>query len=533
MVNSFEPTAPRRVSVIALAVAVMAYLPSLGGGFLGDDFVYLARFYDLPFSEWPRLFIREWSDGIWGFQLKELRPMAALSFMVESRLWGANAVGYRLVNLILFLGSTWLVAQLAWRYSLGRGSAALAAALVFALHPVQVEPVAWITGRVDLLATCAALVFWFAAERYSDTGRRGPLLVAALALGVGVFSKELSLLAPLLLMASWLLLPRQTPVPWVRPLALVIVIAGVAGLYAWCRHVAFGATAITPNSNWHDAGSWQRQASYLGWLLPWLPFTGNSELPSPPAVAKIQIACGIFLLLTGLGIAWARWKKRSLTAAILFFGGGWWLVAVLPLVVVHYFSPRHLHFGTVGLAICTGLILGMLPWPRWRGAAIVLLCFWFGSAQFIVGRSWREAASISARTHSVLQHEMAGLPRGTVVVFSAPTQWRGAWLFSWSAPHLGFAPFLPPGLTAETLFAAGGNYYLSDHWARVIGERAPRAIAQAPALLVLHVTAEGRIVSRSLQGPELGAAATELASRTRDGITEATWNEWIQQIARP
>lgn len=531
MVNPITPPAPRGAVLAALGVAMAAYLTSLRGGFLGDDFVYIARFHAMPMGEWPRLFLQEWSGGIWGFQLKELRPMAALTFIVESHLWGANALGYRVVNLLLFLVSTWMVVELAWRYSSGRTIAAVLAGLFFALHPVQVEPVTWIVGRVDLLATCAALVFWNAAERYADTGRRWTLVLASLALAGGVFSKELCLLAPALLFASWLLLPGRTQIPWARRLALGVAIALVVGAYAWCRQLAFGTSAISPNSNWQDAGSWQRQASYVGWIFPWLPFGKSSEFPAPPPVGVIQAVCGVILFTTILGAIWARWRQRPLAAAAFFFGGIWWAATILPLVLVHYFSPRHLHFGTTGLAIGAGLLVSLLPSRRLQVGVALLLCGWLGAAQIGVCNAWRDAARISREALVAFQREVASQPPGAVAVLAAPTHWRGAWLFSWSAPHLALPPFLQPGLTLDTVFAAGGNYYQSDHWAGIVAERAPAAIAQAPALVVLHVTADGRIVCRSLQGQDLLLAAAELASRTRDGITEAEWNEWIQLVA--
>src|SRR5687767_13742931 len=140
---------PRAAMALVIAIATGVFVPALGIGFLGDDFVYIARFREMPWSEWPTLFVREWSEGVWGQPLKELRPFAALSFMIDARWSGGNALGYRLVNLAWHLIAVTLVVRLALHYSGGNARVAWIAALLFAVHPAHVETVTWITGRPD------------------------------------------------------------------------------------------------------------------------------------------------------------------------------------------------------------------------------------------------------------------------------------------------------------------------------------------------------------------------------------------------
>ena len=73
------------LSVTLAAAGVWWSLPLY---FVGDDFAYVWRFSTMNWSDWPRLFLREWSEGIWGGPLRELRPIAALSFIVDGRLYG-------------------------------------------------------------------------------------------------------------------------------------------------------------------------------------------------------------------------------------------------------------------------------------------------------------------------------------------------------------------------------------------------------------------------------------------------------------
>src|SRR5689334_15237070 len=119
---------PRWLPWLVLTITALAFLPTLDGGFIADDFVYIARFRELPWSAWPRLCTHEWSEGVWGQNLRELRPITALSFMGDARLFGGHALGYRLVNLALHLAATFIVLRLAWHYT-GHKLATLIASL--------------------------------------------------------------------------------------------------------------------------------------------------------------------------------------------------------------------------------------------------------------------------------------------------------------------------------------------------------------------------------------------------------------------
>ena len=138
--------------VIACA-ALVVYWPSLRGVFFLDDGRYLA-YNPLVAS----------SGGLYRFwftrEAVDYYPVSNSTLWIEWRLWGLNAVGYRVTNLIIHIATSILVWLILRRLSV---PGALLAALLFAVHPVNVEAVAWISQRKDMLALLFALlsILWY------------------------------------------------------------------------------------------------------------------------------------------------------------------------------------------------------------------------------------------------------------------------------------------------------------------------------------------------------------------------------------
>lgn len=515
---------PRWVAWCVLAVGVLAFAPTLTGGFLGDDFIYIARFRTLPWSEWPRLFTRDWSGGVWGIQLHELRPFAALSFLGDARLFGGEAFGYRLTNLALHLFATAVVVRLAWRYSLGHLPATLIAGLVFAVHPTHAEAVSWITGRVDLQATAAGLLFWLGAERFADNGRPRHFVATITAFFIGVFSKELCMFAPLLLLLHWLLVTTGAPrAVWRRRLLVLAGVIAVFLLYAWCRRVAFGSNEITQNL-WRDGGAWQRQANYVGWLFPFLSFSTQPEWKTFPAISTLHAVWLGVAIVTVSGLGTARLLRRSLAANLFFFGGVWYLVSVFPLTGVSYFSPRHLYFPSAGLALAVGLACAGRPWRSVLGFAFVLGC---AAGHVAAVKPWRASAHVSSAAISRLEQELARAPGGTIAVTAVPEIFRGVWLWSWASPACVQPPFVthPPAQVIERQ----GNYARTDQW---LVERKPvETVRAAPAAVALYVDAEGHLACRTVAREELLRRVDDLARSP--AISVEVWTDWVKSLAIP
>lgn len=135
-------------------------------------------------------------------------PLTIFSFAVEYHWFGLNPLVYHLTNLVLHLAVTGLLFLLALRMGLSATGAGLAA-LLFGIHPLHVESVAWVTERKDVLYAffyMLAIIFWWS---YITDGRRMSYVYSVLFGALSVLAKPMALSLPLVLcLFDWL---RQRP----------------------------------------------------------------------------------------------------------------------------------------------------------------------------------------------------------------------------------------------------------------------------------------------------------------------------------
>src|SRR3954454_15039901 len=120
-----------RARLLLLAAAIVAFGASLGGGFHFDDY---AIFSD-PALESPGGWWQVWT-------LRQTRPLTYLTFWINRQVGGGDALGYHLLNLAMHLGAVVLAWECLRRLLPER--AALIAAALFAIHPIQSEAVNYV-----------------------------------------------------------------------------------------------------------------------------------------------------------------------------------------------------------------------------------------------------------------------------------------------------------------------------------------------------------------------------------------------------
>ena len=235
--NQMTPRAPgthRMFCWLAIfCAAVLAYSPALHGGFLWDDDGHVCP----PALRSLHGLWRIWTDlGA----TQQYYPLLHSAFWLEFRLWGTSVTGYHWVNLLLHAGSACLVVAIARRLAL---PGAWLAGLIFALHPVAVESVAWISEQKNTLSTFLCLASALTYLRFDEDRRpaRYRLAFALFILALLAKTVTATLPAALLVVVWW----RRGRLRWredVRPLVPWLVLGAAFGLFtAWVEHSVIGA----------------------------------------------------------------------------------------------------------------------------------------------------------------------------------------------------------------------------------------------------------------------------------------------------
>jgi tetratricopeptide (TPR) repeat protein len=315
---SFSPRLQRWLWGLLLVLATfMAYQPAWNGKPIWDDAAYMITSPLPPAAEWLR--------RIW-FSLaspSQYFPLTFTMFYIERGLWGFNPAGYHLVNILLHAANALLVWLVLARL---RVPGAWLAAGIFALHPVQVESVAWIAERKNVLMGLFFLLTVLAWIRFLDEHCKRPWRCYVLALffyALALFAKTTACTLPAaLLLILWL---EKMPVTWRRVAQVAPFVAmgfGMGMVTVWWEHYHQGTQGrlfeIAPVERVLIAsrGLW----FYAGKLL-W-PANLTFSYPRWTISASDPRAYGWLLATVALGaVIWRARRRagRSVEVAAVFY----------------------------------------------------------------------------------------------------------------------------------------------------------------------------------------------------------------------
>lgn len=191
-------------ALLSALITFIIYLPSLTNGFVGwDDPRYVSE------NQWIRgldfAFLKEAFTEVY---FANWHPLTMVSYAVDYALWGLNPLGYHLENVILHTVNTALVAVLSVRlitvvrpFSAPAVFAAGAVpALLFGIHPLHVESVAWVSERKDVLCAMffiGSLLFYL---RYAQKGKALCYVLSLISFALAIMSKSMAVTLPAVLL---------------------------------------------------------------------------------------------------------------------------------------------------------------------------------------------------------------------------------------------------------------------------------------------------------------------------------------------
>jgi Flp pilus assembly protein TadD len=412
-----------QLGLLLILFAVVVYLPSWKGEFLWDDNTSVTQ------SE-----IVHDDAGWWKAWVApppshpDYFPLTTDSYWCEWRLWGDNPAGYRITNILLHA----LCALLLWRLFLAMGLAgAWWGALIFAVHPVNVESVAWIAERKNLLSMALAIPSFMAFIRWLESGgcRWYRLSIALFFLSLCAKASVVAL--PLVFLAYIWWKNSQPPeadkIKALSPFLLLSVVFGIVVVQFQHTRSVGGWEIAMPGMTARLAGAAHAYWFYLGkalWpvgLATIYPRWTLEPVPTP----QWLLLCGTAVMIPALWTlkqAWCRSLAFGLTAYALLLAPALGIVQMsfmrYSLVADHF---QHLALpAAIALVVCGAAQLCANAWGSLRSfsraaglTAALLFCLSWTRAGLHASHEalWLDALSknpLTPQPHVVLGSILAG-----------------------------------------------------------------------------------------------------------------------------
>ena len=303
-------------------------------------------------------------------------PLTWLSHQTAVTLFGVSPVAHHAVNALLHVLNVGLLFVLLRRLT-GRDSAALIAALLFAVHPIHAESVAWVTERKDVLSGFFCFLTLIFYDRYAREKRRADYLAVCAGTALAVMAKPLAVTLPCVFMLlDFCHYRRRVNLRLFAekiPLFLMVGFASVMTVLCQLSIQAIGSAESFPMVG-RIANALSAYANYLIKLI--VPAGLTVFYPYPEQTRWLLAAASALLLA---GISALVFRKRK-TAPWALTGWLWYLGMLFPMIGIvqagaQAMADRYLYLPAVGLYWIAGMLLSETAFRR-RAAAmmIVLLC---------------------------------------------------------------------------------------------------------------------------------------------------------------
>ncbi|MFL6214748.1 MAG: hypothetical protein ACJ74J_12760 [Blastocatellia bacterium] len=369
---------------LILAATFLTFANTLANGFAYDDTTQILGNLEIrSFANLPLALTKE----VWFWRVAQdkdpnkeagpttpyYRPLFTVYLMTGWFLFGTWALGWHLVNVLMHMLAVTFVFLILKRIT-GDDKVTGIATLLFALHPLRVESVAWISGITDLFMALFLLPSFYLYMRYRDSGNKNYLAGSVLLFLLAAFSKEPAIALPIFIGAYELLIINQDRRlrERLRPALLFpALFLMMAFTYFAMRYHALGFllndasfTTYTPIQVVLTIPL--VVCKYIGLLLWPMNLSIFHDTPMVNSPASLYF---ILPLLAVAALAYGAWRLRGSRAAR--FAVLWFAINLLPVLNLGAFGSdflvqeRYVYIPSVGFSLLAAMALARVPVERW------------------------------------------------------------------------------------------------------------------------------------------------------------------------
>lgn len=361
------------VPIILMVVTAIVFGNALINGFVYDDSAYVVNNHHIrDLRLIPSYFtsLQSYQSTAAEGQFKVYRPLVTATFALDYAVWQLNPAGYHLTNIVLHCICGWLL----FIFFLRLFSSPLIAcftAVVFLIHPIQVEAVTWISGRGNMLYTVFAVLSLHSFLSFIESSRRISYVLSLIWYIVALFSKEMAVAAVPLIGLVYIYkkrnnIPRATSV--LNFIFLIVPYLLVTLAYMVLRYKVIGE--LGQRSIW--GGSYLATFATMTKvvLIYFVKLIFPVELNILPRISVIEsIASPDFIGYAAvLIISIYLCGLRKKTPAAIRFGFWWILIGLLPVLNLiplrALFAERFLYLSVAGFGLLVSSIVFFIPFRR-------------------------------------------------------------------------------------------------------------------------------------------------------------------------
>jgi tetratricopeptide (TPR) repeat protein len=437
------------VIAMILGVTFIAFGNTIGNGFAYDDQTQVLKndlIQNVTLSNIPTKLGLALTKEVWFFRVLQdkdptresgpttpyYRPMFTLYLMMGWQLFGDWAAGWHLINILMHLLAVYFAFLIIERIT-GDLRLTAIATLLFAIHPLRTESVAWISGVTDLFLALFLLPSFYFYMLYREDGKVKNLAISLGLFLLAAFSKEPAVALPVFIAVYELLIINRD-----KPLVKRAVPAAIFGtsfflvsvFYFVMRYQALGFV-LNDNRYTRYPFDWVLMTipiviwKYIGLLF----FPVNLTLFHATPLVKTPLDVRFILPLLGLvALVVVLWPlRKSLPARFALL---WFIVNLLPVLNLSAFGwefmvqERYVYISSIGFSLLIALGLVNLPIEKWisvrsrrtaQGALVLLIVLLLMGKTFAQNMVWKDditlwlhgvkAAPDQTMSHYILGHK--------------------------------------------------------------------------------------------------------------------------------